>query len=67
MMHGVPFVFFRAPFEQRKIDDPEEIPDFCNRRQFLHFCNAQPQSPKNFTSDFPFVRAEEDTVAFLDF
>ena len=28
MMHGIPFVFFRAPLKQREIGDPEEIPNF---------------------------------------
>src|SRR5882724_5456782 len=28
MMHGVPFVFFRAPLEERKVCDPKKIPDF---------------------------------------
>jgi len=50
-----------------KFGDPEEIPDFGKRRKLLHLCDAQSQPPKNFTSDLPFVRAEEDAVAFLDF
>jgi hypothetical protein len=66
MMHRVPFVFFRAPFKQGKICDPEEIPDFGNRRTFLHFGDAQTQAPENFTGGFPFVRAEENAVALLD-
>ena len=26
MMHGVPFVFLRAPFKERKVCDPKKIP-----------------------------------------
>ena len=41
MMHRVPFVFIRTPFEERKIYDPEEIPDFAGRHELLHFRDAQ--------------------------
>src|SRR5206468_3367366 len=71
MMHGVPFVFFRAPFKQRKIGHPEEIPLPRARRarptkQILHFGDAQAEPAENLTGDFPFVRAEENAVAFLN-
>ena len=77
MMHGIPFVFLRTPLEERKVGDPEEIPFRRARvraglalsrptKQILDFGDPQPQAPKNFTSDFPFVGGEEDTVALLD-
>src|SRR5207249_8424980 len=66
MMHRVPFVFLGAPFEERKICNPEEIPDFGSRRKLLHLCDAEPQPTEHFTCNFPFIRAEEDAVAFCD-
>src|ERR1700719_4478659 len=41
MMHRVPFVFFCAPLEERKICDPEEMPDFAGRYEILHVRDAQ--------------------------
>ena len=43
-----------------------EIPDFGNRRKLLHFCNAQPQSSQNFTSDLSLSAPEDTIAAFLD-
>src|SRR5437867_5839339 len=66
MMHRVPLVLFRAPFKQRKICHPKEIPDFSGGRELLYFGDAQPQSAKNFARDLPFVCGEKGAVTFLD-
>src|SRR5204862_4325251 len=66
MMHGVPFVFLRAPFKERKICYPQKVPDFSGRGELLHFCDAQPYSAENFASDFPSVGGEKHAIAFLD-
>src|SRR5438552_18875231 len=71
MMHRVPLVFLRAPFEERKICYPKEIPFRRALRsrttvQILDFSDAQPQPAKHFTCYFPFVCAEENAIAFLD-
>src|SRR4030095_4925977 len=42
MMHRVPFVFVRTPFEKRKICNPKKIPDVASWHKLLDFCNAQP-------------------------
>src|SRR4030095_5918560 len=41
MMHRVPFVFVRTPFEKRKVCDPEKIPDFASRHKLLYLCDTQ--------------------------
>src|SRR5260370_36706278 len=41
MMHRVPFVFVRAPFEKRKICDPKEIPDFTSGHKLSHLRDTQ--------------------------
>src|SRR5437762_7061491 len=46
MMHRVPFVFVRTPFEKRKVCDPKKIPDRRAQRsrptmQILHLCDTQ--------------------------
>ena len=41
MMHRVPFVFVRTPFEKRKVYDPKKIPDFTSGRKLLHFGDTQ--------------------------
>src|SRR5205809_580223 len=74
MMHGVPFVFFKAPFEERKVCHPEEVPlrraliragmTFTRPiMQILPLRDEKPQTAKNFAGDSPCVRAEEDAVA----
>src|SRR5438067_6119429 len=76
MMHRVPFVFLRTPLEERKICDPEKIPvragllragvAVCGPDQILDLGHPQSNSAENFASDFPFVRAEKEAVAFFD-
>src|SRR5262249_31601947 len=77
MMHRVPFIVFSAPFEERKIHDPKEIPlrragvraGLALSRpteQILHLCDTQTQSAKNFTGDFPFISSKKDAVTLLD-
>ena len=58
MMHGVPFVFFGAPLQERKIGHPEKI-EFVRdvvAVSLLNFCDAQPDAAEHFAGDLPFVR-----------
>src|SRR5882757_60740 len=41
MMHRVPFVLVRTPFEKWKVCDPKKIPDFASRHKLLHLCDTQ--------------------------
>ena len=66
MMDRVPFVFLRAECQQRKIRDPEKIELLESVGQFLHLGDAQPNPSEHFAGDFPFVRREQNEIAFRD-
>ena len=65
MMHGVPFFFFRL-HGRAESRYPKKIP-ISDSVLASESCDAQPQAAKNFTGYSPFVGAEEDAVALLDF
>ena len=67
MMDRVPFVFLGAQCQERKIRHPEKIElRLDSSGELLHFGDAQTDPAQHFAGDLPFVRGEQDQIAFLD-
>ena len=66
MMHRVPFVFLGAESHERKVGHPEKVELAGARGQLLHLGNPGTNPAEHFADDFPFVRREQDEVAFFD-